>query len=79
MTSVLDSEYKNVVIVSHGGIIRALLVVFLGLDPHTVWKIRSSNCSLTGIEVREHETSLAFTNDDLHLKEIRDSNYLPLW
>ena len=76
---VLESGHKHVVIVSHGGIIRALLVVFLGLDPHTVWKIRSSNCSLTGIELREHETSLAFANDDLHLKEIREGYHLPLW
>jgi len=79
VNSVIDSEHKHIVIVSHGGMIRALLVVFLGLDPHTVWKIRSSNCSLTGIEIREHETSLAFANDDLHLKEIREGNSLPLW
>jgi len=79
VNSVLNTEHKHIVIVSHGGMIRALLVVFLGLDPHTVWKIRSSNCSLTGIEIREHETSLAFVNDDLHLKENREGKYLPLW
>ena len=79
VNSVLDSGHKHVVIVSHGGIIRALLVVFLNFDPHTVWKIKSSNCSLTGIEVREHETSLAFANDDLHLKVTRTDDYLPMW
>ena len=79
VNSVLDSEHKHIVIVSHGGIIRALLVMFLGLDPHTVWKIRSSNCSLTGIEIKEYETSLAFANDDLHLKDTREGNCLPLW
>ena len=79
VNSVLDSGHKHVVVVSHGGVIRALLVVLLGLDPHTVWKIRSSNCSLTGIEIREHETLLAFANDDLHLKEIHEGNFLPLW
>ena len=34
---------------------------------------------LTGIEVREYETSLAFSNDDLHLKEIHEGYYLSLW
>ena len=77
--SVLDSGCEHVVIVAHGGIIRALLVVFLGLDPHTAWKIKSSNCSLTGIEVKEHETSLAFANDGLHLKETHTDEYLPVW
>jgi broad specificity phosphatase PhoE len=58
---------------------RALLVVFLGFDPHTVWKIKSSNCSLTGIEVREHETSLVFANDTLHLKELSSDDRLSVW
>ena len=79
VNSVLGSGYKNIVIVSHGGIMRALLVTFLGFDPHTVWKIRSTNCSLTGIEVREHETMLAFSNDDLHLKEGRSGDSLSVW
>jgi len=68
VNTVLDSGDKHVVIVSHGGIIRALLVALLGFDPHTVWKVKASNCSLAGIEVREHETSLVFANDVLHLK-----------
>jgi len=79
VNSVLQSGHKHVVIVSHGGIMRALLVVLLGFDPHTVWKIRSSNCSLTGIEIREYETSLAFANDDFHLKENREGSNLLLW
>jgi broad specificity phosphatase PhoE len=78
--AVLDSGHGYVVIVSHGGIMKALLVAFLGLDPHTVWKIKASNCSLTGIEIREHETSLVFANDDLHLRDDRFSlPVLPVW
>ena len=77
--TVMESAHKNVVIVSHGGIIRGLLVAFLGLDPHTVWTIKASNCSLTGIEVREHETLLAFANDTLHLSGPLNGDRLPLW
>ena len=76
--TVLNSGHKHVVVVSHGGMMRGLLVAFLGVDPHTVWKIKSSNCSLTGIEVREHETLLAFANDALHLKEV-PGDHLPVW
>jgi len=79
MNIVIESGHKHVVIVSHGGIIRALLVLFLGFDPHTVWKIRSSNCSLTGIEVKRYETSLAFANDDLHLRGAYSGDRLPMW
>ena len=79
VNTALDSGHKHVVIVTHGGIMRALLVAFLGLDPHTVWKIKSSNCSLTGIEMRKHETLMAFSNDILHLKEVQQGDYLPLW
>jgi alpha-ribazole phosphatase/probable phosphoglycerate mutase len=76
---VMDSGFKHSVIVSHGGIIRALIVAFLGFDPHTVWKIKASNCSLTGIEIREHERSLAFANDDLHLREAQKGGLPSLW
>jgi broad specificity phosphatase PhoE len=76
---VLDSQHRHTVIVSHGGIMKALLVAFLDFDPHTVWKINALNCSLTGIEVREYETALIFANDCLHLKETRSNDPLPLW
>jgi alpha-ribazole phosphatase/probable phosphoglycerate mutase len=77
----LDSPHRHIAVVSHGGVIRALYVSLLGLDPHTVWNLRMSNCALSGIEVREYETSLAFSNDELHLKEIDmpANSALPVW
>jgi alpha-ribazole phosphatase/probable phosphoglycerate mutase len=77
----LGSPHRHIAVVSHGGVIRALYVVLLGLDPHTVWNLRMSNCALSGIEVRERETSLAFSNDELHLKEIdmSENTALPVW
>ena len=79
VNTVMESGHSHVAIISHGGIIRALLVAFLGLDPHTVWTIKVSNCSLTGIEVKEHETMLAFANDTLHLRDPLNGDRLPMW
>jgi len=76
---VLDSAHKHVVIVSHGGITRVLLALLLNLDPHTVWNLRSSNCAISGIELREHQNLLAFSNDDLHLRDIPEGVSLPVW
>jgi alpha-ribazole phosphatase/probable phosphoglycerate mutase len=79
--AVLGSPHRNVAVISHGGVVRALYVVLLGLDPHTVWNLRMSNCALSGIEVREHETSLVFSNDELHLREtgLPENVNLPVW
>jgi alpha-ribazole phosphatase/probable phosphoglycerate mutase len=79
--AILGSPHRHVAVVSHGGVVRALYVVLLGFDPHTVWNLRVSNCALSGIEVRDSETSLAFSNDELHLKETGspDSETLPVW
>ena len=79
VSAVMGSEHRHIVIVSHGGIIRALLVALLGLDPHTVWKIKFANCSLTGIDIKEYETSLAFANDTMHLREPYAGECLPVW
>jgi broad specificity phosphatase PhoE len=76
---VLREEGKRVVVVSHGGIMRALFSVLLGLDPHVVWNIKASNCALNGIEVRKDQTLLAFSNDELHLKEELTDITLPVW
>jgi alpha-ribazole phosphatase/probable phosphoglycerate mutase len=78
---ILDSPHRHVAIVSHGGVIRALYAILLGFDPHTVWSLRMSNCALSGVEIREYETSLAFSNDDFHLKElgIPENVNLPVW
>ena len=73
------TDYQRVVMVSHGGTMRALYVVLLGLDPHTVWSVKASNCAMSGVEIREHQSSLAFANDDLHLKGIPEGIRLPVW
>lgn len=76
---IFSEKHSHVAIVSHVGTMRALFSVLLKLDPHSVWKIKTSNCSITGIEVHEFETSLAFSNDDLHLRGLPESIPLPVW
>jgi alpha-ribazole phosphatase/probable phosphoglycerate mutase len=77
--TVLRSSNERVVIVSHGGVIRALFTVLLDFDPRTVWNIKTSNCALSGIEVRKDQTSLAFSNDVLHLDKNLEGIPLPVW
>ena len=77
--TILDGPQERIAVVSHGGIVRALFAVLLGLDPHTVWRLRVHNCSVSGVEVREHETALVFSNDDLHLRGDTEGRPLPLW
>jgi broad specificity phosphatase PhoE len=76
---ILRGQGERIVVVCHGGIIRALFSILLGLDPHVVWNLKSSNCALNGIEVRENQTFLAFSNDELHLKEELSGVALPMW
>ncbi|MDR1621059.1 MAG: histidine phosphatase family protein [Synergistaceae bacterium] len=77
--TVFRSPGERFVVVSHGGVIRALYAVLLGLDPRTVWNIKTSNCALSGIEVRKEQSSLAFSNDTLHLHKSLEGIPLPVW
>jgi alpha-ribazole phosphatase/probable phosphoglycerate mutase len=79
MEVVFREEGKRILVVSHGGIMMALFSVLLSLDPHTVWNLKTANCALNGIEVREDQTLLAFSNDVLHLKEDLAGVALPVW
>ena len=75
----LGGDYKRIVVISHGGIIRALYAVFVGLNPHKVWNIEVSNCSMSGIEMRRGRPTLIFTNDDLHIRAGEIGEKLPVW
>ena len=75
----LQGSYKRIVVVSHGGIMRALYAVFLGLNPHKVWNMEVSNCSLSGVEMRRGRPNLVFTNDDLHIRAGKAGEKLPVW
>ena len=58
---------------------RALYAVFVGLNPHKVWNMEVSNCSMSGIEMRRGRPCLIFTNDDLHVRAGECGEKLPVW
>ena len=64
----LESPYERIVAVSHGGIMRALYAVIMGLDPHHTWYMDVSNCAISGIEIVGGRRYLSFTNDDRHIR-----------
>lgn len=77
--TMLSGPEERIAVVSHGGIIRALFAVMLGLDPHTVWRLRVFNCSISGVEVGIDGPGLVFSNDDLHLYGHTGGCPLTLW
>ena len=75
----LSSPYKRIVAVSHGGIMRALYAVIMGLDPHHTWYMDVSNCSMSGIDITGGRRYLSFMNDNLHIKAGKYGESLPIW
>lgn len=75
----LDGNYKHIAVISHGGIMRALYAVFLGLNPHKVWNMDVSNCAMSGVEMRYGRPCLVFANDDLHVRGGEAGQKLPVW
>ena len=76
---ILNGPEERIAVVSHGGIVRALFAVLLGLDPHSVWRFRVFNCSMSGVEIGSDGSALLFANDDLHLRGDTGGCPLPLW
>ena len=75
----LEGSYNHIVVVSHGGIMRALYAVFVGLNPHKVWNMEVSNCAMSGIEIKFGRACLIFANDDLHIRAGKIGEKLPVW
>lgn len=63
---VSSAGQELILVVTHGGIVRAALAILLSLPLASVWRMKISNCSVTGIDVGKRGASLAFLNDDLH-------------
>ncbi|MBQ3401763.1 MAG: histidine phosphatase family protein [Synergistaceae bacterium] len=75
----LDGPQRRIIAVSHGGIMRALYAVFLGLNPHKTWNIDVANCSMSGIEIHKGRPWLSFTNDNMHIRAGEYGEKLPVW
>jgi alpha-ribazole phosphatase/probable phosphoglycerate mutase len=76
---VFEESDEDLLMVFHGGTIRAALSILFDLPPSMVWKMRLGNCSLTGLEVRDGTCYLAFFNDGSHLRVPEDlAGLIPL-
>ncbi len=67
----LEQKHKgqNVAIVSHGGLLRVLLVALLGMDIHFYRKTWMTNTSITMLDIAEDGRRLLMTlNDKAHLE-----------
>ncbi len=63
----------NIVIVSHGGVIRSIVGTVLGMDLNKYWRLRLDNACLNIIDFPEWEKGiLMLFNDCSHLKAITD-------
>lgn len=61
------SRAQRILVVSHGGTLRAFLSEALDLSLENVWKnFRMNNCALTGLEYAGEKFVLCFYNDALH-------------
>ena len=76
---ILEGPENRIVVVSHGGVMRAIYAVLVGLDPHMVWNMDVSNCAMSGVEVRNGRICLAFANDDLHIRGREAGQAMPVW
>lgn len=68
LEKIFSSDGDRIIVVSHGGILRAMLALLLDLPLRPVWRIKIANCSISGIDVGKKGASLAFLNDDLHTR-----------
>lgn len=67
-TRIIESHEEHIVIFSHGGVIRFLICILLGLSPenHLLFKVRTG--SVTAIDIFEKKGVLVGINDLCHRK-----------
>lgn len=65
----IADQYQDeaILIVSHGGTLRAIIAGYLNLDPSESWKLRIDNASLSVIDVYAGGGVLTLFNDTAHL------------
>lgn len=65
-----DNGDKNILIVSHGASIKALILGLLGIDISFYNKLTISNTSISIVENKDYSTVLRVLNDTSHLREV---------
>lgn len=65
--TIMESDKENILVVSHGTIIRLLLLHILSMDLRHYYKLKQDNCAINLIEFKGHEPVLIKYNDTCHL------------
>lgn len=73
----VNTPEERIIVVAHGGILRAVMVDLVKIDPHIAWHLSLYNCSVSGIEICTGMNNLVFLNDVLHLDDDVDPSTLP--
>ncbi len=79
MNAIISAGHERVIVVAHGGVMRVLIAMILGIDPHKAWNVEASNCGMTGIEIVDDIARLYFANDDLHIRGGEYGVNMPIW
>ena len=63
---------ETVVLVAHGGSLRVLLCLAMGLDPNAHWRFELSPGSISELHLYRGGAILSLLNDQHHLKRVQD-------
>lgn len=66
-----ENQNKNIAIVSHGAMLKVIILGLLGMEMSYYKNISLNNVSLSIVECRDYNNVLTLLNDTSHLKEIR--------
>jgi broad specificity phosphatase PhoE len=62
------ADGRTVVVVAHGGTLRVLLHLAIGLGSEVLWRIRMDPASLSELSYRDGRARLTYLNDTHHLE-----------
>ncbi len=68
LKTIQETGLSPVLVVTHGGVVRAALMELFNLGGASFWKMRVSNCSIFWVSRRNGKFSLSLYNDDSHIK-----------
>jgi alpha-ribazole phosphatase/probable phosphoglycerate mutase len=57
----------RILVVSHGGILRACIMKLLSLDSSVIWKLRLDNCAISIVDILNYTAALVSWNDHIHV------------
>ena len=75
---IIENESGNILIVSHGGIIRLMIMYIMGLDNSWFTKMWINKTAISIIEIKDDRRLMLTVNDSAHLSDIgqNESNFL---